>query len=57
MNKPMDWIGHRAKEPSTWAGIAAIATAIGQLLAGDINAAVSVLVGVLAVVLKEKGPQ
>ena len=55
MNKPIHWVTDRAKEPSTWAGIAAIATAIGQLLAGDIHAAVSMLVGVVAVVLKEKG--
>lgn len=49
-----DWIKQRAGEPSTWAGVAAIATAAAQWLGGDKSAALSGLAGLIAVGMREK---
>lgn len=57
MNKPIHWVTDRAKEPSTWAGIATIATAIAQFIEGNHTAALQLVFGLLAVAMKEKGPQ
>ena len=54
--KMISWIIARAKEPSTWAGLAAIAISIGlsQEQWSAIAAVGVALAGLLAVLLKEK---
>lgn len=51
------WIKHRAKEPSTWAGIATLFAAVGQWLAGDKSAAIQAVFGLFAIGMREKGEQ
>ena len=61
MNDIGSWLLARLREPSTWAGIATGATAIGHLMAGDpsdvlklFTAIAGLGFSVVAVVLKEK---
>jgi hypothetical protein len=56
MNSALKWALERAKEPSTWAGLAGIAAGLG--ISGQLWAAVGAFIaagaGVVAVVLSEK---
>ena len=61
MNTFLSWMLARLFEPSTWAGIATIATAVGHLMSGDPSDAIKLVTavaglgfGVIAVVMKEK---
>lgn len=51
----MNWIKSRLKEPSTWAGLAAVAHAVGVTVAqsGELTAA-GLVAGVVAVLMKER---
>lgn len=53
----MDKITARFKEPSSWAGLAAIASQVGPLLglANPITGAIVGVCGLVAWVLREKG--
>lgn len=53
----LDWVIARAKEPSTYAGLAGIGAGLGMSgeLFGAVAAFIAAGAGVLAVVLKEKG--
>ena len=55
MSALLDWLIARLKEPSTWAGIGAVAVAIGGALQGHTDQLATVIAGALAVVLPEQG--
>lgn len=50
-------VWERLKEPSTYAGLAGVALALGvsEALYGALSAAIAALAGVVAIVLKERG--
>ena len=54
----VEWILHRGKEPSTWAGFAGLAAAVGvsQPLFAAVSAALVGIFSLVAVFLTEKGP-
>lgn len=54
-----EWILKRGQEPSTWAGFAGLAAAIGvsQPLYAAISGALVALFSLVAVVMREKGPE
>lgn len=53
----MNWLFARLSEPSTWAGIAAVAVTVGQAFPPAMVATVplAAICGALAGVMKEKG--
>ncbi len=50
----MRWFKQRLGEPSTWAGLALVANALANWLAGDKSAAVQGVFGGIAMAMKEK---
>ncbi len=54
MQKVIDWFIARIKEPSTWAGIAAAAGAVGVSLESNTSIVAAVVAAFLAVVKSEK---
>jgi hypothetical protein len=54
----VEWMIKRGKEPSTWAGFAGLAAALGvsQPLFAAVSAALVGIFSVVAVVMAEKGP-
>lgn len=53
MNAILSWFRARLAEPSTWAGIAAGASAIEQAMHGNTAGLAGVLTGLLAIVIPE----
>lgn len=49
----MTYLMSRLSEPSTWAGLALLADAVGRWFSGDKGAAVSGVCGAAAVIFKE----
>lgn len=49
----MSYVLARLGEPSTWAGLALLADAVGRWFSGDKGAAVSGVCGAAAVIFKE----
>lgn len=54
----VEWILNRGREPSTWAGFAGLAAAVGvsQPLFSAVSAALVGIFSVVAVFLNERGP-
>ncbi len=53
MQKVLDWVIARLDEPSTWAGIAAGAAAIGAYLQSNTSLAGAIVAGLVAVIKAE----
>ncbi len=51
----MNWLLNSLREPSTWAGLAIIAGAVGDHLAAGAGPTGAVVGGVLAILLRERG--
>ncbi|WP_137940340.1 hypothetical protein [Chitinivorax sp. B] len=51
----MNYIKERLGSPSTWAGLAILADAVARWIAGDRSAALSAVLGALAVHIREGG--
>ena len=51
----MNYLISRLTEPSTWAGLALLADAVGRWFSGDKGAAVSGVCGAVAVLAREGG--
>lgn len=51
----INFFANRLVEPSTWAGLALLADAVGRWFSGDKGAAVSGVCGAAAVIFKEGG--
>ncbi len=54
MQKVVDWFIARIKEPSTWAGIAAAASAVGVSLESHAGISAAVVAALFAIVKSEK---
>jgi hypothetical protein len=55
MKPVLNWVVARLKEPSTWAGIALVAGAIGGALHGHTDQLASIVAGLLAMAIPEAG--
>jgi hypothetical protein len=54
MNAILSWLGARLAEPSSWAGLAAIATSVQQAVASPSATSIAtVLGGILAIIVPE----
>lgn len=55
LEKVLAWIGRRLAEPSTWAGIAAAATAVGLSVGSNATVGASVVAALVAIAKAEAG--